>query len=30
MDVIHSIENAKIDKFDKPYEDVKIINIEIR
>ncbi|CAG8579835.1 474_t:CDS:10 [Paraglomus brasilianum] len=30
MDVIHSIENAKIDKFDKPYEDIKIINIEIR
>ncbi|RIA92413.1 peptidyl-prolyl cis-trans isomerase cyp15 [Glomus cerebriforme] len=30
MDVIHTIENAKTDKLDKPFEDVKIINIEIR
>ncbi|CAG8473316.1 2335_t:CDS:10 [Acaulospora colombiana] len=30
MDVIHAIENVKTDKLDKPYEDVKIINIEIR
>ncbi|CAG8444879.1 5545_t:CDS:10 [Acaulospora morrowiae] len=30
MDVIHTIENVKTDKMDKPYEDVKIINIEIR
>ncbi|CAG8560024.1 9235_t:CDS:10 [Diversispora eburnea] len=30
MDVIHTIENAKTDKMDKPYEDIKVINIEIR
>ncbi|PKC13234.1 peptidyl-prolyl cis-trans isomerase cyp15, partial [Rhizophagus irregularis] len=30
MDVIHTIENAKTDKLDKPFEDVKVINIEIR
>ncbi|KAI9468436.1 MAG: peptidyl-prolyl cis-trans isomerase cyp15 [Benjaminiella poitrasii] len=30
MDVVHSIENAKVDKSDKPYDDIKIINIEIR
>ncbi|CAO0795591.1 unnamed protein product [Mucor circinelloides] len=30
MDVVHSIENAKVDKTNKPYDDIKIINIEIR
>ncbi|KAI8367223.1 peptidyl-prolyl cis-trans isomerase cyp15 [Choanephora cucurbitarum] len=30
MDVVHSIENAKVDKTSKPYDDIKIINIEIR
>ncbi|CDS12023.1 hypothetical protein LRAMOSA04218 [Lichtheimia ramosa] len=30
MDVVHEIENVKTDKNDKPYDDVKIINIEIR
>lgn len=30
MDVIHNIENLKTDKADKPYEEVKIMNIEIR
>ncbi|KAG9292622.1 hypothetical protein G9A89_006994 [Geosiphon pyriformis] len=30
IDVILAIENAKTDKMDKPYEDIKIINIEIR
>ncbi|KAK9763570.1 Peptidyl-prolyl cis-trans isomerase cyp15 [Basidiobolus ranarum] len=30
MDVIHAIENAKADKMDKPFEDIKILNIEIR
>lgn len=30
MDVVHEIEQVKTDKNDKPYDDVKIINIEIR
>ncbi|KAG0043987.1 Peptidyl-prolyl cis-trans isomerase cyp15 [Gryganskiella cystojenkinii] len=30
MDVIHNIENLKTDKGDKPFEDVRILNIEIR
>ncbi|KAF9134592.1 Peptidyl-prolyl cis-trans isomerase cyp15 [Mortierella sp. 14UC] len=30
MDVIHNIENLKVDKTDKPFEEVKILNIEIR
>jgi peptidylprolyl isomerase domain and WD repeat-containing protein 1 len=30
MDVVHNIENAKVDKTNKPYDDIKIINIEIR
>ncbi|CAI2163147.1 3521_t:CDS:10 [Funneliformis geosporum] len=30
MDVIHTIENSKTDKMDKPYDDIKVINIEIR
>ncbi|TPX41199.1 hypothetical protein SeLEV6574_g06213 [Synchytrium endobioticum] len=30
MDVIHMIENAKVDKNDKPFEDVKVIGIEVR
>ncbi|KAG0311165.1 Peptidyl-prolyl cis-trans isomerase cyp15 [Linnemannia gamsii] len=30
MDVIHNIENLKTDKTDKPFEEVKILNIEIR
>ncbi|CAG8462800.1 19824_t:CDS:2 [Racocetra fulgida] len=30
MDVIHTIENAKTDKLDKPFEDIKILNIEVR
>lgn len=30
MDVVHGIENAKVDKTNKPYDDIKIINIEIR
>ncbi|CAG8486722.1 1718_t:CDS:10 [Ambispora gerdemannii] len=30
IDVILAIENAKTDKMDKPYEDIHIINIEIR
>ncbi|KAI9488051.1 peptidyl-prolyl cis-trans isomerase cyp15 [Zychaea mexicana] len=30
MDVVHEIEHVRVDKNDKPHEDVKIINIEIR
>ncbi|KAL7748741.1 Peptidyl-prolyl cis-trans isomerase cyp15 [Sorochytrium milnesiophthora] len=30
MDVVHGIEEAKCDKNDKPYEDIKIVNISIR
>ncbi|KAI7855787.1 peptidyl-prolyl cis-trans isomerase cyp15 [Circinella umbellata] len=30
MDVVHEIEHVRVDKNDKPYEDIKIINIEIR
>ncbi|KAJ3054623.1 Peptidyl-prolyl cis-trans isomerase cyp15 [Rhizophlyctis rosea] len=30
MDVIHKIETARTDKHDKPHEDIKIINIEVR
>ncbi|KAL0076192.1 peptidyl-prolyl cis-trans isomerase cyp15 [Phycomyces blakesleeanus] len=30
MDVVHTIEQSKVDKNAKPYDDIKIINIEIR
>ncbi|KAI9145218.1 peptidyl-prolyl cis-trans isomerase cyp15 [Paraphysoderma sedebokerense] len=30
FDVVHAIENERVDKNDKPFEDVKIINIEVR
>ncbi|KAF9161292.1 Peptidyl-prolyl cis-trans isomerase cyp15 [Actinomortierella ambigua] len=30
MDVIHNIEKVKTDRNDKPYEEIKILNIEIR
>ncbi|KAG1134542.1 hypothetical protein G6F42_000434 [Rhizopus arrhizus] len=30
MDVVHSIESAKVDKTNKPLDDIKIINIDIR
>ncbi|SAM00030.1 hypothetical protein [Absidia glauca] len=30
MDVIHAIENKKTNKDDKPWDDIKIVNIEIR
>jgi len=29
METCQAIENAKVDRFDKPYEDIKIINVEI-
>ncbi|KXS15935.1 hypothetical protein M427DRAFT_305753 [Gonapodya prolifera JEL478] len=30
MDVIHKIENVKTDKHDKPWDDIKILNVEVR
>lgn len=27
MDVVHMIEKAKVNKEDKPYEDIKIVNM---
>ncbi|KAI8917525.1 hypothetical protein DFJ77DRAFT_428966 [Powellomyces hirtus] len=30
MDVIHRIEAAKVDKTDKPYEDIRILSVEVR
>ena len=27
MDVVHTIEKAKVNKEDRPYEDIKILNI---
>jgi peptidylprolyl isomerase domain and WD repeat-containing protein 1 len=29
LEVIHAIENVKTNKLDKPYEDIKIINIDV-
>ncbi|KAI0769008.1 peptidyl-prolyl cis-trans isomerase [Trametes elegans] len=29
LEVVHAIENAKTNKMDKPYEDIKIINIDV-
>lgn len=29
MDVVHAIERTKTDKNDKPYEDIKIVNIDV-
>eukprot|EP01094_Clydonella_sp_ATCC50884_P027649 TRINITY_DN8036_c0_g1_i1.p1 TRINITY_DN8036_c0_g1~~TRINITY_DN8036_c0_g1_i1.p1 ORF type:complete len:677 (-),score=194.06 TRINITY_DN8036_c0_g1_i1:304-2169(-) len=30
MDVVHLIENARTDKFDKPFDDIKIVNVEVQ
>ncbi|KAI9091714.1 hypothetical protein DFS34DRAFT_584331 [Phlyctochytrium arcticum] len=30
MDVIHRIENSRVDKMDKPFDDITIISIEVR
>lgn len=30
MDVVDSIGRARVDKNDKPYDDIKILNIEIK
>ncbi len=29
LEVVHAIENVKTNKLDKPYEDIKIINIDV-
>lgn len=29
LEVVHTIENVKTNKLDKPYEDIKIINIDV-
>ena len=29
LETVHAIENVKTNKADKPYEDIKIINVEI-
>ena len=29
LEVVHAIENVKTNKLDKPYEDIKIINVEV-
>jgi hypothetical protein len=30
MDVIHAIEKTKCDKGDRPFEEIKIVNIDVR
>ena len=30
MDVVHRIEKARTDKNEKPYDDIKILTIEVR
>ncbi|TEB40067.1 peptidyl-prolyl cis-trans isomerase [Coprinellus micaceus] len=29
LEVVHAIENVKVNKFDKPFEDIKITNIDV-
>ena len=29
LEVVHTIENVKTNKLDKPYEDIKIINVDV-
>lgn len=29
LEVVHTIENVKVDKTDKPFEDIKIINVDV-
>lgn len=29
LEVVHGIENVKVNKHDKPYEDIKIVNVEV-
>lgn len=30
MDVVHLIERSKVDKNDKPVDDIRILNVEVR
>lgn len=30
LEVIHAIENVKVNKTDKPLEDIKIINVDVQ
>lgn len=29
LEVVHAIENVKASKSDKPYEDIKIVNVDV-
>ena len=29
-DVVQMVEKAKTDRFDKPFEDIKIVNIDVK
>ena len=29
LEVIHAIENVKVNKLDKPFEDIKIVNVDV-
>lgn len=29
LEVVHAIENVKVNKVDKPFEDIKIINVDV-
>lgn len=29
LEVVHAIENVKVNKVDKPFEDIKIINVNV-
>lgn len=29
MDVVHDIENTKVDRDDRPLQDIKILNVDI-
>jgi len=29
LEVVHGIENVKTNKMDKPYEDIKIVNVDV-
>lgn len=30
MEIVHTIERARVNKLDKPFQDIKILNIEVR
>lgn len=29
LEIVHAIENVKVNKVDKPFEDIKIINVDV-